>query len=102
MLELDPNKLAPEIDEDTSMIFRNSDGKLVGLVIRRFCRDDDVLAWLDGIIEGAVGNRKSIRVCLHLSCALPFNQMHRSLRIQDSWSKPDIQLARGVLLPLIG
>ena len=102
MLQLDPNKLVHDIDADTSMIFLNDQGKLAGLVIRNFCGDDDVLTWLDDIIEGAVGNRKSIRVCLHLCCKHCFNQMHCSLRIQESWSKLDIRLARGVLLPLIG
>jgi hypothetical protein len=102
MLELDPDKLVHDIDANTSMIFLNDEGKIVGLVIRNFCGDDDVLAWLDGVIEGAVGNRKSIRVCFHLCCTPCFNQLHCSLRIQESWSKSDIRLAREVLLPLIG
>jgi len=101
MLQLDSNKLMHNINVDTSMIFLNNQSKIVGLVIRNFCRDD-VLTWLDDIIEGAVGNRKSIWVCLHLCYTYCFNQMHCSLRIQESWSKLDIRLAHGVLLPLIG
>ena len=102
MLQLDPSRLTQDIDADSSMIFLDNRGHLAGLVIRKFCGDDDVLDWLDRIIEGAVGNRKSIRVCLCLCCTPCFNQMHHSLRIQEHWSRLDIRLARGVPLPLIG
>ena len=65
MLELDPKKLAHDIDADTSMIFSDEADKLVGLVFRNFCPDDDAISWLDDVIEKAVSKRKSIRVRLH-------------------------------------
>ena len=65
MLELDPKKLAHDIDADTSMIFSDEAGKLVGLVFRNFCPDDGTISWLDDVIEKAVSKRKSIWVRLH-------------------------------------
>ena len=62
MLKLDPRMLVHDIDDKTSMIFRKENGGLAGLVIRDFCPDNEILEWLDEVIEGAAGIRKSIRV----------------------------------------
>ena len=69
MLKLDIGKLAHDIGEDTSMIFWNKDGTLVGLVIRNFCESNEVLVWLDAIIERATSRRKSIQVHLYFASA---------------------------------
>ena len=62
MMRLDTSKLVHDIDADTSKIFRSGDGSLVGLVIRNFCEDEEVLRWLDIIIKRAASRRRSIRV----------------------------------------
>jgi hypothetical protein len=67
MLKLDLGMLAHDIDDTTSMVFQKESGGLAGLVIRDFCPDSETLEWLDNVIEGAAGIRKSIRVRSNLT-----------------------------------
>jgi hypothetical protein len=64
IMHLDTSKLVHDINADTSKIFWSGDGSLVGLVIRNFCEDEEVLKWLDIIIKRAANHRRSIRVCV--------------------------------------
>lgn len=69
LMMLDPNKLNATIGADESRIIRDDKGQLVGLVLRDFCVDRDVLDWVNQTIARSAGLRKSIRVWSHNVCA---------------------------------
>ncbi|KAF8341801.1 hypothetical protein F5887DRAFT_1076389 [Amanita rubescens] len=57
-LDLSKIKIIPHTE---SVQILDHDGKLVGLVIRNFCRDLSILEWINQLIERAVGLKKSCR-----------------------------------------
>lgn len=64
MEKLDKEKLPLIVEPDESVIVRDADtNEIVAVVIRKFCGNDEVLEWINGIIDENVGLRKGIRVC---------------------------------------
>lgn len=65
---LDPSRLVFDILPQQSFVMRTPppENRLVGIVLREFCPDDDLLGALHDIIQLSVGARKSVRVSLHV------------------------------------
>ncbi|KAL6307113.1 hypothetical protein BKA93DRAFT_700359, partial [Sparassis latifolia] len=59
---LNHSKLARIVGPTESVIFYDEKtGKLIRMVLRDFCSDEDVLKWFDAVIKEVVDYKKSIR-----------------------------------------
>lgn len=59
---LDPSQIQLTVPADKSCtIYDSSTGELIGVVIRNFCPDPDVVEWAEEILEQGVGWKKSVR-----------------------------------------
>jgi hypothetical protein len=64
IFRLDPAKLQLDIKADENvLVYDQSSGELLLVVIRNFCKDPNLLEHIDGIIKQSVECRRSIRVC---------------------------------------
>ena len=64
MEKLDKEKLALIVEPDQSIIVRDADTKeLAAVILRGFCRNDEVLEWITSVVDENVGLRRDIRVC---------------------------------------
>jgi hypothetical protein len=69
IFRLDPAQLQLDINADeNALVYDQSTGELLLVVIRNFCQNPDLLAHIDRIIKQSVECRKSMRVCnsIHL------------------------------------
>ncbi|KAG6904037.1 hypothetical protein DXG01_013058, partial [Tephrocybe rancida] len=55
---LDPCRLVSDVGPDESICLRDESGKIVGLVIRNFCRNEASLAWADMAAAEQIPDRK--------------------------------------------
>ena len=63
--KLDPSKLTHTIAADESIIIRDRDsGTIAVVVLRNFSGNQDVLDWVNSIVDENVGLRRGIRVCV--------------------------------------
>jgi hypothetical protein len=62
---INPHLLKHNIPPNQSVIIREGE-QVVGLVIRNFCPDDQVLWWADKIVQDTVEAKTCARVCDHL------------------------------------
>lgn len=62
--KLDSSKLAYTVAGNESTIIRDKDSdKIVAMVLRHFAGNEEVLEWVNGIVDENVGLRRGIRVC---------------------------------------
>ena len=63
MMEVDLSLLAHDVGTEESRVFFNADdGRFVGLVVRNFCANGDVLPYVDEVVREAVSVRRNVRV----------------------------------------
>ena len=93
MLLLDPDELQLVIPADQSAIIRDGHGHLIAIVLRDFCKDKEVLAWVNSVIEVDVSIKRSVRVSIlthvrtHISQIWPTEGGSRETRMRGlhSW-----------------
>ncbi|KIL54343.1 hypothetical protein M378DRAFT_92754 [Amanita muscaria Koide BX008] len=71
LLQLDWRKIRTIPCNESARLI-DGDGSLVGLVIRDFCKEISVLNWINGLIERAVGLKKSCRI--YITMVVNFSQ----------------------------
>lgn len=62
MMKVDPACLDHDIEIGEGSVFFNEKGKLVGIVCRAFCPNEDVLPAVDDTVQEAVCTRRDARV----------------------------------------
>ena len=72
--ELDPNRLQHTVGVEESVIIRDTrTDEIIGVVIRDFSNNNQqLLDWINGIIEEGTGSRRSVRVGITLRLYLGF------------------------------
>jgi hypothetical protein len=63
---LQSSNLAYDILPTENAALRNSCGELVGLIIRNFCPDSDIVSWVENVIAETLPKRKNIRVSVDI------------------------------------
>ena len=62
--KLNSSKLSYIVAGNESVIIRDADsGEIVAAVLRHFAGNDEVLEWINGIVDENVGLRRGVRVC---------------------------------------
>ena len=59
---LDSSKLQLTIPANQNAIIRDRSGHLIAIVLRNFCEDEEVLAWVNEVIAADVKIKRSVRV----------------------------------------
>ena len=77
MLLLDPNELQLVIPADQSATILDAHGHLIAIVLHSFCKDKEVLAWVNSVIEVDVSIKRSVQVSI---------LTHVQTHISQKWS----------------
>jgi hypothetical protein len=62
---VDLGRLKYDVKPDESGIFYDGEG-IAFFVLRNFCKDPEVLEWVDGVVKECVGVKRSVRVSIYI------------------------------------